>query len=413
MTPLRVFVVLGAVLLPSCRVSSPSAARPTAPSWIERDALSTEPGARQRSLLEHVASHRVVYLGEPDHYVQEKYAMRLFFIRELFARGWRNLAMEMGRADGAHVDAYLASGDEQELERVGIYSAAGIRTPRSGVLKGLPPAARSEFLAAERSFLRALRTLSEARPTGTDRLHWIGIDVDTDPLAVSERMAPAGPELRATLARAATANPNELAESLSALAPRLSPGEVPSRADLETLADSWRFAAVAFHEPTLPALLGAYATREQTMFRQMDAALVDPRPWILMGHTMHLSKASGSVRFTRSGAKGGQSWRTIGTHVAERLPGQVYSVWMLSDHGEHFDVASCPLGPCPVVTRPGSVEHELARFGSQFALPLQHAEPPLTGRVDWRQNGGDGSGVLTEQADLVWFVRETTTPHAW
>lgn len=358
---------------------------------------------RTRAVMDEIAGKRVVYLGEPDHYVQEKYEMRLLFVRRLFDRGWRVLGMEMGRSDARHVDAYLETGDETELDRVGIY--AGVKTARSGILKGLPAEAKAEFVAAEMDFARALRRLSEARAPGTPRLRYFGFDVDTDPLRASEDLAArVDPPLRTILERAASTDPATLAEALAQAAADLPAGALHD--DVLGLAQSWEFAAVAFHDPDFDALMQAHARREQTMFRQVDAELARSTPVILMGHTMHLSKASDAARFVAVGQPGGASWRTIGTHVAERFPDGVYSIWMLADHGTHYDVA-CP-GACEFASKPDTVEHVLAEVGDRFALATAGMPVPFAGEVNWVQNGRYGSGDLTRQADLIYFVRAVT-----
>lgn len=356
--------------------------------------------------MDAIATKRVVFLGEPDHYIHEKYEMRLAFLRRLFARGWRRIGMEMGPSDGAHIDAYLDNGDESELDRIGIYRTAGVKTARSGILKGLPPDAKAAFVAAEKSFARELRKMSEARPSGTRRLRWFGFDVDTDPLNASEEMAARLPpgDLRSILERAASTAPAVLADELREAA--------KGRLDVLALADSWRFAAVAFHDPSTAALLQAYAERERTMYRALDAALTEPGPIVLMGHNMHLTKASGSVRFSSTAQHVGQSWRTLGTYVTERLAHDTFGIFLLVDHGQHFDVA-CESGACEFASKQDMVEHQLARVGPRFTLPLRDAPPPLAGDVNWQQNGRYASGNLEEQADLVYFVAEGTPPRSF
>lgn len=385
--------------------STPSSLPETGAAWARTHQVPIDDpdDPRTRAVMDEIAGKRVVYLGEPDHYVHEKYEMRLLFVRRLFDRGWRVLGMEMGRSDARHVDAYLETGDEAELDRVGIY--AGVKTARSGILKGLPAEAKAEFVAAEKEFARALRRMSEARAPGTPRLRYFGFDVDTDPLRASEELATrVDPSLRTVLERAASTDPAALAEALTQAAVDLPPGAL--RDDVLGLAESWEFAAVAFHDPDFDALMQAHARREQTMFRQVDAELARSTPVILMGHTMHLSKASDAARFVAVGQPGGASWRTIGTHVAERFPDGVYSIWMLADHGTHYDVA-CP-GACEFASKPDSVEHVLAEVGDRFAVSTAGMPTPFAGEVNWVQNGRYGSGDLTRQADLIYFVREVT-----
>ena len=148
------------------------------------------------------------------------------------------------------------------------------------------------------------------------------------------------------------------------------------------------------------------------MYRALDLALAEPGPIVLMGHTMHLTKASGSVRFSSVAQHVGQSWRTVGTYVAEKLPGDTFGIFLLVDRGEHFDVA-CAAGPCDFASKDDMVEHMLADVGPRFALPLRDAPAPFAGEVNWQQNGRYASGVLQRQADLVYFVAKATLPRAF
>jgi erythromycin esterase-like protein len=79
-------------------------------------------------------------------------------------------------------------------------------------------------------------------------------------------------------------------------------------------------AAIAFYDPSNDALLAAHAEREETIYRALDLAPAEPGNIILMGHNMHLTKASESVRFSSVAQHAGPSWRTVGTHVAEKFP---------------------------------------------------------------------------------------------
>lgn len=272
-------------------------------------------------------------------------------------------------------------------------------------MKGLPAEARATFIAAEKTFVRELRRMSEARPKGTPRLRWFGFDIDTDPLNAGEQMATrlAPGELRSILERAGSTDPSVLADELTKAA--------DGRIEVLELADSWRFAAIAFHEPSNAALLGAHAERERTMYRALDVALAEPGPIVLMGHNMHLTKASGSARFSSLTQRTGQSWRTVGTHVAEKLPNDTFGVFLLADHGRHFDVG-CASGTCDFAGKDDMVEHVLAQVGPRFMLPLRDAPAPFSGEVNWQQNGRYASGELARQAELVYFVAEATTPRA-
>ena len=67
-----------------------------------------------------LASKRIVYLGEPDHFIHEKYDYRILMLRYLISRGWNHIGEEMGIVDGYRINNFLASGDSSHLDRVPI-----------------------------------------------------------------------------------------------------------------------------------------------------------------------------------------------------------------------------------------------------------------------------------------------------
>ena len=130
---------------------------------------------------------RIVYLGEPDHYVREKYDFQLIFIRYLFERGWCHLGMEMGRADGQRIDRYLESGDMAWLNRVASYGYKGDeRANRKDIPKDLTPKKSDRSFVTNIHeeqfwFQKQLRSLNEVLPPGKPRLRWFGFDADLRP----------------------------------------------------------------------------------------------------------------------------------------------------------------------------------------------------------------------------------------
>src|SRR4029077_7230148 len=65
-----------------------------------------------------IASKRIGYLGEPDHFIHEKYDYRLLMLRYLVSRGWNHIGEEMGLVDGYRINQFLAGGDSDFLDRV-------------------------------------------------------------------------------------------------------------------------------------------------------------------------------------------------------------------------------------------------------------------------------------------------------
>ena len=68
---------------------------------------------------------RIVYLGESNHFVHEKYAYRLLFLRHLVAAGFHFLGEELAWTDGVWIDRYLSTGREELLDDVATYGYAG------------------------------------------------------------------------------------------------------------------------------------------------------------------------------------------------------------------------------------------------------------------------------------------------
>ena len=381
-------------------------------------ALDRVPAAMLRS--------RVVMLGEPDHYVHEKYRYQLLFVRYLFEKGWRQIGFEMGRTGGKRLQRYLESGDEKWLP--GNDPAATGRPAPTGILAFDP---RAEWLLNDRRerarFMRVLRALNETRPRGTSPLHVFGFDVDffaTEGYAEVDALIGTDPTLAPIVGVLAEArDADELTQALQV--DRASAWLVSQRdvvvaslgeartneltASLRCLADSLRFNAVSLHEPSADALDAAYAIREHTMFRQMDERLRDTNDKIvLIGHNMHLSKASSSIRFGIDRPM----WPSVGTYLANQLGDRAFGVWMLYARGEHGAV-KCRDRGCVVAPPADIVEGTLAKLGPlrMFVVDRRHRRPTSWFEsVRFIQNGQLGTGALGAQADLIVFVEEVHAP---
>ena len=68
------------------------------------------------SVLDDVADRaRIAYIGEMDHFIEEKYAFRLLCIRYLASRGWRWFGEEWDAERGRRIDEFLRTGEESLL----------------------------------------------------------------------------------------------------------------------------------------------------------------------------------------------------------------------------------------------------------------------------------------------------------
>jgi len=136
---------------------------------------------------------------------------------------------------------------------------------------------------------------------------------------------------------------------------------------------------------------------------------------IFMGHNLHLSNDSDNIGFGPIGASALNMWVSVGTHLARKFPGEVYAIWMMYDHGRH-NAITLPAAIEEVQSNPSTVEHLLAKAGSVFYLPLgtgDKREGFLHERQQFLQNGAMAHGVIADQADALFFVREVTGLAEW
>ena len=398
-----------------------------------KDWPNTDPSALE-VLDELIDEARVVFLGEPDHYIAEKYDYRLVMIRYLIERGYNYIGMEMGLSDGMRVDRYLETGDPAELNRVALYGYRGdMRADRDDLPGSFAAFANREFsdafIRAEVEFLSMLRVVSESLP---DRLRWFGFDVDIYPgggyADLGSVLAPyTADELIRQLETASSRVPGESRpeeiERLEALESYVSDrlpelvetigadraGQV--RQILRNLVESLRFRDLAFREPFGQYWAEGLAYREAAIIGRLDdgwlVQLPDDAKVILMGHNFHLSKEGINLSFgSVAEAVPSPLPVSFGSGVADRVTAR--SIWMLYDHGTS---ANSLLDPpyFDVPSHSDRIEHLLAGVAPVFVLPLVDDDPRsawLDQDLNFVQNGDYGSGLLRMQADIVFFVEE-------
>ena len=126
----------------------------------------------------------------------------------------------------------------------------------------------------------------------------------------------------------------------------------------------------------------------------------------------YLSEDSEEITVGPIGSPAPTMWTSVGTHRARRYPGEIYSIWMLYDHGRHGTVLSA-VGVEELDSNPAAVEHPMAEAGSTFVLQLTSDDERGSlhhEKCNFLQNGSIASGLLPAQADAVFFVREVTEP---
>jgi erythromycin esterase-like protein len=416
-------------------------------SWARRAAIPL-PASPEEPLSERaqaaldrmLAGKRFAFLGEPDHFILEKYPFRLLLIQCLLERGWRHVGMETGRSVGWRVDRYLEAGDTSYLPDM----RAKPPSPMDAAMWGK----ELEFIEAqEESFHRQLRQISERRMPGTARLHYWGYDLDVGiPLGslrpiqalLEGRAASPVQELLSTLDRLRGLATDEQLVQIEALQSKL-----PHCADVlpkETFGELQSWLAFlhdsvaaekrprAYQSP--PAFRRWWAQREHFLMRFLDAivdGLGGDEKLILLGHNVHLSKEAANLHFHPQFSRfwGLRSWLlawghrmffklagwptsmgdSAGAHLQRRFRGQVLSVWMLYGQGSSM----ARQGPRTMRLHGDTVESLLVQVGDRFLLPLNDVDPQartILSHANVRMGGQYVSTDLTAQADALYFVRD-------
>jgi hypothetical protein len=307
----------------------------------------------------------------------------------------------------------------------------------------------------ENPFHEQLRRISESRAPGTPRLHYWGYDLDLGMplgsvkpikqlleghsgsqvhqlLSVIDRLRDFSTDEQLTQIEAIQAELTDHADTWARTLTDGTAGEL--RSWLGFLHDS----VAAEKRPRMNRDRRGHhlwrAERERLMMRYLDeivGALGADEKLILMGHNGHLSKDASRLGFhpQQSTFWGFRSWvralgyeafsrltrcpldigwqnGSVGSHLHERFPGQVLSIWMLYGQG----TLMMPAGPRTVHLHGDTLESLLARVGDRFLLPLNDADSAAKAilsnanmRTAW---GYYASADLTCQADALYFVRD-------
>jgi|GEM_PF-509548 len=390
-------------------------------------------------LDEALKGKRIVFLGEMDHFVAERMEYRLLLIRELSRRGFRRIGAEMGLSDAKRMDRFLETGDESWLDRVALYGYRGDkRTDRNDEVAGWTDNSHPDFtrtvLDETRWFLRQLRTINEALPKGEPRLEWFGYDLSFHPgggyadageLLAPHKGTPLSRAIEERMARVPGESRIEEAERLEGLVAMLDAnrkelvamtGEADAlelRRALQRMADAFRFidGLGDLEKYDAHVVAAALSQRERRMDHNFDEHLAEwpaDEKIILLGHSLHLSKESESIETESFGPM----WKSIGTYLNNKLPGEVYGFWLLHDRGRH----GVPRGVPPVQSfrsPQDSVERLLAKVDPILMLPLGSSDR----REEWLDEkrtvsygGGPVHTVLSRQTDCLFFIETAHEP---
>ncbi|UCD76008.1 MAG: erythromycin esterase family protein [Phycisphaerales bacterium] len=391
-------------------------------------------------LDEALEGKRIVYLGEADHYVHEKWDYQMILIRYLVEHGWRTIGMEMGYGDCKKINRYIETGDESRLADVGWKALAACgRADRDDRITMFSAAENEEFISLFQGEMRwlldQLRIINDELPPGEPRVRWFGFDVtsfpwcgyqdvtglleghESDPLIAEllKRLELCDGETRLGEAQRLHDAAGFVSENEGRLKGILGSADTRElKRVVSNLADSYEFLDAAVAGGGSPKWLPALSRREESMGRLMSDLLDDTlkgEKIIMIGHILHLCKDSDTVCLGPVGSGYPGMWLSIGTQLQRKLPGEVYSIWFTYDHGRHGNI-TLPEGFEDVPSNPARFESLLARAcDGPCMLPLNGVgagSAYLDEPRNFLQNGSTASGMIKRQADAIFFIPEVT-----
>jgi erythromycin esterase-like protein len=152
----------------------------------------------------------------------------------------------------------------------------------------------------------------------------------------------------------------------------------------------------------------ALVRREPAMFRQVEAGVESMAPGekaIMIAHCNHLCRVGADTLRARN--------PSLGEMIEAAHPGEVFSIWMLYDHGAMLNPMNADLIET-LESDPERVEHAMAKAGSTYLLPLGTdekgerylAQPRNYSYFTWFE-----TGTLTKQTDALFFLDVVSPLH--
>ncbi len=393
--------------------------------------------AADKSLIDkQIQGKRIVLLGEPDHWINEKGAYQIEIIDYLAKKGFNIVANERSLFDSQNVQNYLATGDERLLSLIGENGYKNpnwpIRTPKGMLLPkdDLQSEYRKRMKKNDYRFYSSLREVYLK-----NNFFYSGYDVDKIPDIVFDRLQLFIPKLAASSVRECS--------SIAHLLQRTSEGRLDyeltnlkkfnkliSRCPtkkiftpsehlefsevLQQSYESISFLAVALNNPSQEQLLIAYKKREQTMLRNALKLLErKENKVILLGHNAHLSRFESE--YSRVLEVNGKkievpNWKSLGSFLNDSFKNDILIVWMLTENGTH-SASFCEREiPCKFQSFTDTVESYL---GKKTQKAFDTCSSLLNGlgeeNFKWMENGIIKiAGNLCRTSDIIYFKKYST-----
>lgn len=386
-------------------------------------------------LDKYLVGKRIVFLGEPDHWITDKVDYQISLLDYLISKGFTTIGNERGYTDSQFVHSFIKTGDKRFLEKNAEWGHRGPAWPKRNMMKGTLSIVE-EF---GNSYIKGMREndwrlFSFLRDKNThSQIQYFGYDVDKIPDIVFDQIQPfveildsvkdeAQVHMESHLVRSKTGDFREEARRLKLardLVDKLNlMGIFGNKADsfqniLFQLEESVRFASVVYYDPSNQALMTAYEEREKTMFRIVDKLLSHPDiKIVLLGHNAHLPLDH--VEYRRVYNVNGKElevpgWLTLGSYLTKRYSNQTLAIWMLYDRGLH-SAPFCKVDfPCEVKSLPNTIEAWMSqRFDRPLLLESTLVET-ISNKWIWRENGiNQVTGNIQSVVDLIYFKKEVS-----
>lgn len=361
----------------------------------------------------------VVFLGESNHFVQQKSAFRLYWIQALALRTRVFLVEELGFADGHCISAFLRTGDDTSLAQAAIFGGtAHRREDRDDGLRGVLQDAEQNYPHAQmlnehRKFYTALRRLPGL-------CGFQGIDLDPPgcgyrwiPAHLQRSSSPGNSRITHGLKPVPGESRVQETRRLQTLLSKLDPQDgtlADIRADLQAMIDSLQYRSLIGEAIDYPALRPAMRMREEIMKHRIDGILERLSPGttlVIMGHAFHLAKRDSHIESQGVGP-GGDETPSLGHYLVQERGIDARSVWMIYGSGEDAQ----PLRDLP---RKADFPREtinrqlLDCTGEAVCLPVREAREWLPGAVRFGHLYNNVVNVdLAEEADVVTFFPRVT-----
>jgi hypothetical protein len=350
-------------------------------------------------------------------------------IRHLATRGYRHIFVEGLGASRAPVwDAYLQEGrvdSDQEPAEEGESKVRDFRKQVTGGMVSLDsPDFKQRQVAEERRFYTALHELNQLIDDPDRRLRIMPLDLDTmSPggcyLSIAEILEPFADNptfepLRELVHKPDGETGDDEVERLEQLREYVlqDPERVldvmtaQQRKALDRHTDCLLETKVFYDTVRADGnMVRALVRREPAMFRQVEHAMNALPPGakaIMLGHCNHLCKRGADITRARQ--------PSMGEMIHTTYPGEVFSIWMLHDHGWLLN----PMSPEPLeelVSDPNRVESIMTEAGSTYLLPLHTGLPGekyLDRKRTYSYFSWSETSTLTTQTDALFFIEEIT-----